>query len=1081
MSTQQVENIHRLSFLQEGLLFHSVEDPGAAFYVDQVTYRLTGRLDLGLFRRAWELIARRHAVLRTSFHWKSISELVQVVHANAMVPVQVLDWRQASPAVVAGELDAFLRADRRQGFDLERPPLIRVTLIRLTDLEHRFVFHYHHMLLDAWSGLMVLDEVLGCYDDLAADRAPEVTAAPSFHDYVSWVRNQDLAAAERYWRSALRGVTEPTFLPLIRPACASGPAQADDSPDNPEETIAVPAATVGRLRRVARERQVTLGALLHTCWALLLARYCGRDEVVFGVTMSSRPAELDRVAETAGLFISTLPVRVRLGPDETVAVACGRVQRQLSELRTYDFSPLAQIQQWSQLPAGAPLFETIMTILNVPGIDALQRREGAVTLSDGSYRYRTNYPLSLLVIPESDELSLRVGYDPGRVDGNDVVRLLRHLHTIVAAVAADPGLRVADVPVVADSERELLLSAWSNGPASNDNGRLAHQLIEDVADSAGEATAISHDESKLSYAELDRRANQLAHHLRSLGAGPETVLGLCLPRSVQQIVSMLAVLKAGGCFLPLDPEYPQARLAAMLAAARVTIVITDRERRARLPGPDGDGRTVLLDADQAQISAWPTGRPEPAGHRDNPAYVIYTSGSTGQPKGVMVQHRGLANLIQAQVRRFGLCPADRVLQWASPTFDASVFEVMLALGAGATLHVADAERVAPGSNLADLLRTERITALTITPSALAATAAEGLPDLRLLIVAGEAVPADLAHRWTSGRRMVNAYGPTETTVWATAADCVGGEVPPPIGTPVDNLVVRVLDETCRPVPAGVPGELYIGGVALARGYLGQPAQTAARFVPDPFSAAPGARLYRTGDMVSWRTDGQLAFLGRRDRQVKVRGFRVEITEVESALRSQDGIAECAVVAQSSDGTGPADTLAAYVVSDGDPPEPGALREGLERLLPSWMVPTVFTPLDRLPLTASGKLDEKALQAVTGTAAGARRGLPRRPPQTMAEQAVAMLWADVLKADEIGLDDDFFELRGNSIKATQVVARVRRSWQVELPLRTVFEARTVEQFALLLERALAEQLSGDPGTDGPAATPSAGNSDVGDEQ
>lgn len=1055
MSVAQVPGVYRLSFLQEGLLFHTVDDPDAACYVDQVVYELDGDLDVGLLDRAWQALTRRHAVLRTSFHWKGISELVQVVHEEAAVRTRVLDWRDEPAAERDAALAGFLRADRLSGFALDRAPLIRLTAIRYGEREYRFVFRYHHLLLDAWSGLMVLEEAFANYDRLAAGGGPEAAPARSFHDYVAWVREQDLGAAERFWRDALRGVTEPTPVPVIRPSTVDG--ERDAGEDSTEEIAVVPPDVADALRAAAREHRLTLGALLHTCWALLLSRYAGRDDVVFGSTMSSRPADLPGAAETVGLFISTLPVRVRLRPADSVVETCRRVQREQAELARYDFSPLAQVQGWSEVPAGEPLFDTIMTVLNVPGIGALERRDGAVSLRDGKYRYRTNYPLSLLVIPAGDGgLALRAGYDPARVRRDDVTRLLGHLRTVVAAVAADPVRRVADVPLLTDAETALVLGEWAGRPAEPGE-RLAHQVLAEAAAKDPDAVAVRHGEEELSHGELDRRANQLAHHLRAAGVGPDAVVGLCLPRCVDRIVAVLAVWKAGGCFVPLDAEHPPARLAGMVAEADIRVLVTDRERRARLPRTGG--HTVLVDAHRARIDAQPAEPPEPVGGPDDLAYVIYTSGSTGRPKGVMVTHRGLVNLIRAQRGHFGLGSGDRVLQWAAATFDASVFETVLALGAGATLHVADQERVAPGRDLADLLRDERITALVVTPSALAATAAGPLPELRLLVLAGEALPADLVARWSApGRRVVNAYGPTEATVWVTAADVTPGPDAPPIGRPVDGLLVRVLDAAGRPVPVGLPGELCVGGVALARGYLGQPEQTAERFGPDPYGP-PGGRLYRTGDLVRWRPDGQLEFVGRADRQVKVRGFRIETGEVEAALRALPGVADCAVVAHASPGAAQPDTLAAYVVPKGTPVPAAELRDRLGQTLPGYLVPDVLHPVAALPLTGSGKLDEAALPAAARAAA--EPAAPAREPRSTAERAVVALWSEVLGAAEIGVDDDFFELGGNSIKATQVVSRVRRLWQVDLPLRSLFQARTVAGFATVLERALAEQPTDEP--------------------
>ncbi|MFB6719448.1 amino acid adenylation domain-containing protein [Kribbella sp. NPDC056345] len=1042
MTAPRVENIYRLTFLQEGLLFHSVEDPDAAFYVDQVTYRLTGDVDPEALRQAWQLTTERHSVLRTSFHWQGVSELVQVVHREVEVELEALDWRDRPAARHEEELEAFLQADRLSGFSLESAPLIRMMLIRLAEREYRFVFCYHHMLIDAWSGLMVLNEAFGYYDQLADGKTPEVVAARPFHDYVSWVRGQSIADAEQFWRAALAGVQDPTPIPIIGvPGGAS-----DDVRDNPEESARLSAEIVGALQQAARKHQVTVGALLQTAWALLLSRYSDRTEVVFGGTIASRPAELPGVEETAGLFISTLPVRVRLEAGDSVLAVCRRLQTDQAAMRSFDFSPLAQIQQWSEVAAGDPLFDSIMTVLNVPGIGALGERDGAVRLRAGDYRYRTNYPLSLLAIPgTAGDFTLRVGYAPDRVRQADVRRLLGHLTTIVTAIADDPSRPAAAVPMLTDAE----LAAFEVSPVAAAD-RPAHELITAVAARAGDAPAIRHQTGTMSYGELDRNSNRLAAYLRSAGVSVGDVVAISLPRSADQIVAMLAVLKAGGAFLPLDPAHPAERLTAISVEAEVKVLITSKDRRSRLPRTGG--RTVLMDAHAARIAQADDALFAVEVSSDDIAYLIYTSGSTGRPKGVMVTHGGLSNLVLAQAERFGLSGDDVVLQWAAATFDASVFDVMLALGSGACLVVADDDRVAPGRELSDLLRAENVSALTITPSALAATPVVDLPSLRLLIVAGEALPTALVAQWAPGRRMVNAYGPTEATVWVTSADVSSSSGRPSIGVPIRNAWVRVLDSAGRPVPIGVPGELYVGGAGVARGYAGRPEQTDERFRADP-----AGRIYRTGDLVRWLADGELEFVGRVDRQLKIRGFRIEPGEVENVLRQIAGVRDCAVVAQRSAAVELPDTLAAYVVVDGV--TPAEILDGLGAELPPYLVPTVVARVERIPLTVHGKLDEAALPAAAAAAKANEAGSVETPADartlSVAEEAVTALWAEILGVDAVGPDDDFFLLGGNSIKATQVVSRVRRAWQLELPIRAVFETRTVAKFAALLEEELAE--------------------------
>ncbi|MGW3496801.1 non-ribosomal peptide synthetase [Streptomyces sp. NPDC001020] len=1067
MTLESTEGVYRLSFMQQGLLYHSLVDPEAAFYVDQVVHTLDGPFDEDRFEQVWRRAMERHETLRTSFHWEGIEELVQVVHSGADLSVERHDWRDR-PGGHDRALEEFLAADRRRGFDLERPPLFRLSLVRHADDRHTFAFRYHHLLLDAWSALMVLDEVFTDYADAAATPRP---AAPPYRTYVAWLHRQDLGRAEEYWRKALRGFVEPTPLPGAVHAPTDGQRPADengggggDTRENPEEVLTLSRETTEALTSMARRHHLTLNSVLQTAWAVLLGRHSGRDDVVFGTTVSNRPPQLPGVEHTAGLFINTLPVRVRLAPGESFAAGCARLQREEGERRVHDHSPLMHVQSWSELPSGTPLFDTIMTYLNVPGIETLGGREGALRVRGGTYRYRTNYPLSVMVLPGA-ELSVRLGYDRDRYDAPAVRRLLGGLRTVLEAVAAEPERAVRDLPLLDAEEEHLLVRRWgradADGPAVGDAAVRAHDILAGAVRSRPDATALVHGPVSLTYGELSRRADQLASYLRGLGVGPDVPVGVCLERGIDLPVAFLAVLRAGGAYVPLDPAYPRERLAHMLRDAAPPVVLSHRALRDRLPR-EGQ-RTVLLDAHARTIGREPTDPVADGGvHPDNLAYVIYTSGSTGAPKGTLLTHRGLVNLMAAQRETFALTGHDRVLQWASTSFDASVFEMVMALSAGAELHLAGREEVLPGPGLVRLLTDAGITALTIPPSALAALPEAAPPGLRLLVTAGEALPGALVDRWADGRRMVNAYGPTETTVWATWQEVRAGAGAPPIGAPVPGFRAYVLDASLRPVPVGAVGELHLSGLGVARGYLGLAARTAAAFLPDPYGP-PGARMYRTGDLVRWRQDGTLVFTGRADDQVKLRGFRIEPGEIEAALAAHPDVAECAVVVRQAAGPGTdsADArLLAYAVLRPDAAERGpaagdGLRTHLEKLLPEHMVPSVVVVLDRMPLTGNGKLDRAALPSPEQAAGDDGKVRPR----TETEEFVAGIWCEVLGVTDPSVVDDFFAAGGNSIKATQLGSRISRAAQVDVPLREVLRARTIEKCALLVEEALARQLEG----------------------
>jgi amino acid adenylation domain-containing protein len=1039
MTTADVESLYRLSFAQQGLLYHSLADPVSAFYVDQVVYTVDGPLDVGAFTDAWRQAMTRHAVLRTSFHWRGLDDFVQVVHAEADLPIRVYDWT-GSPS---GRFQQFLAEDRKQEFDLDRPPLWRLTLVRTGPDRHRFVFRYHHVLLDAWSALMLLDEVFTHYPRLAAGvHLPVVEPARTYRDYVAWLHSQDMTAAEEYWREALRGFTEPTPLPATRTA-------PPDGRENPEQRLELPADVAEGLRTLGRDHRVTLNSVMQAIWAVVL-RQPDTGDVVFGTTVTNRPAELDGIQETLGLFINTVPSRVRASGKDTFLDCCRRIQRDLTERRRYDHSPLADVQGWSEVPGGRRLFETIMTFLNVPGIEYLdgRGRVGDLVVSDGDYRYRTNYPLSIMVIPGAG-ISLRMGYDPKRVDDEAVRGLLGRIESVARAVATAPEIRIADIPLLTADEQQTMLRDWNDTALETSDAHSLHELFARQAAATPDATALAYHDERITYRELDEKANQLANHLTGQGVQLDDRVGLCLTRGPELIVAMLGIMKAGGGYVPLDPAYPDERLAYMAGDAQLRVLVTERDLRDRLPR--GGWRTVLVDAHHRTISRQSTEAPQVGVTPDNLAYVIYTSGSTGKPKGTMVAHRGLVNLAAAQRARFGTTPGDRVLQWASASFDASAFEIVMALTAGATLLLADQQELAPGPGLARLLGGARITMLVIPPSALAAVAPEPLPDLRMLVVAGEALPASLVERW-AGRTVSNAYGPTETTVWVSSHECQAGPDDPLIGTPIGNTQVYVLDAGLRPVPVGVAGELYVGGPTLARGYLGRAALSSARFVANPFGGK-GSRLYRTGDVVRWTGSGELEFRGRRDSQIKLRGVRIETGEIESVLRRHPSVADAAVVVAEPDDP----RLVAYcVLGKGVERDEEALRGFLGRLLPGNLVPAAFLFVDAIPLTANGKRDLSALPSLAEYDQGADDGYIA--PRTPGEELLAEIWAGVLGTDRIGVTDDFFRLGGNSIKGTLLTSRIQRACDVELPLRTLMKLRTIENCAAELEQALARQLA-----------------------
>ncbi|WP_051856245.1 non-ribosomal peptide synthetase [Streptomyces sp. NRRL B-1347] len=1057
-----VEDVLPVTPFQEGLLFHALYDTaGADVYTAQFAFELTGDLDAaaaGALRAAAHELVRRHPALRSAFRQRGADGAwTQVVARD--VP---LDWRETDlsdldPAARRDRLDEILAADRAERFDVSAPRLVRFGLLRLAADRHVLVLMNHHVVLDGWSTALLMSELFTLY----TRGAQALPAVRPFRDHLGWITRQDHDETLRAWTDALAGVDEPTLL-----AAPAGAAL----PQRPERvSVDFSAELTQRLLAAARARGLTLNTLVQGAWGILLGALTGRDDVVFGATVSGRPADLPGAEDVVGLLINTVPVRVRPTPGTTAAELLAAVQTEQAALTPHHHVALTDLHTATGLGA---LFDTCLVFENYPvDMAALRLPGGGIGVTDVTVRDGAHYPLRLVVLPghhDGGQLRIALDHRPDVLGREETERVGRRLHRLLDALATDPDTPLARLDLLAPEERAQVLTGW-NATAHPVPDTTLPALVEEQAARTPGAAALHHDGTTWTYAELNARANQLAHHLRERGARPEAKIGVALERSPELVLALLAVVKTGAAYVPLDPDYPASRTAQILADAAPELVLTTTALAPRLPA----GTPALaLDSDDttARVRSCPDTDPDterPTGR--TPAYVIYTSGSTGRPKGVVVEHAAIVNRLVWMQHQYGLDATDRVLQKTPSSFDVSVWEFFWPLISGAAIVVAPPGAHREPALLARLIQDTGVTTTHFVPSMLRAftdePAARECASLRRVFSSGEALPADLVEDFQeiSGAPLHNLYGPTEAAVDVTHWTCPQQDAPRtvPIGRPVWNTQIRVLDAALRPVPPGVTGELYLAGAQLARGYLDRRDLTAERFVADPYGP-PGTRMYRTGDLGSWDAEGSVRYAGRSDHQVKIRGQRVELGEIEAALSAHPTVGQAAVAVV--DGR-----LVAYVLPVGDLPADDTtaedLRAHLAAELPAHMVPSAFLTLDSWPLTPSGKLDRKALPRP-----GFEASTSSRAPRTEREAALCALFADVLGVERVGIDDSFLDLGGHSLLATRLTSRIRAELGAEVQIKDLFEQPTVAGLAARVDGAAGRARPRLTATDRPAAVP-----------
>ena len=1031
----RIADLYPLSPMQAGMLFHDVLDPGGTKYLNQLRIDVDN-LDTARFIAAWQQMFRRHEVLRSGF--LAGEHALQWVASSVTVPIVEQDITgDPNPAKT---LDQIAEADLAKRFDVSMPPLMRFAIIKVGPGRHHFIWTRHHLLLDGWSTAKLLTDVMRVYSGASPN-----PRRGRFRDFVHWLQNRDASTSEAYWKTRLATVEQPTLL-------ADSFRRPDDGGTFSSCTRVFDTDQTALARAYASATKITLNTLVQAAWALVLKLHTGSTQVCFGATTSGRPETLPDVEETLGLFINTLPVVAQVTPGRSIRAWLGELQSQNVLSREHEHTPLFTIQKIAGC-GGRALFDSIVVFENYP-IDESFRRTGTDSLrfSVKAIRDETHYPLVLTVISEST-LSFSFGFDGKVFSGDDVERLADRFVTALTELVASaekPNAVLGDVDLLTEDEL-LRLRKWGGNLRRYPSAEPVHRLIERQAQAQPAAVALLFREDVLTYAQLDVQANRLAHRLIASGVTPEVKVGIAVERSVEMVVALLAILKAGAAYVPLDPEYPADRLAYMVEDSDIGLLLTQSWIRSRMPAREG---LRVLELDSLEFVEEPTHNPCAALNRENLAYVIYTSGSTGRPKGVGITHRSLVEHTQAAIDFFGLTTADRMLQFATLNFDGCIEQLFPPLVAGASVVLRD-PALWDSTLFHERLLAKKITVVDLTTAywllLIQDLARRGILDygeLRQVHVGGEAMPPEGLKAWRDAGlthvKLQNTYGPTEATVTASILNCqpyVDGSksLPPsmPIGLPLAGRMLWVVDEGLNCVPEGVIGELLIGGELLARGYLCRGALSSERFIADPFDGK-GNRLYRTGDLARWNSEGQLEYFGRVDHQVKIRGLRIELGEIESQLLAGTEVREAVVVAK--DGPGGA-TLIGYVSArSGKAIEPDQLRQQLSKKLPDYMVPSAIVVVEALPLNASGKVDRAALPEP-----GAEREKNFEEPQGEREKALAAIWADVLQVERVGRHDSFFELGGHSLLAARLLERMRARG-MDVPVRTLFQQPKLSAFA-----------------------------------
>ncbi|KAF0818519.1 Polyketide synthase module protein [Bacillus sp. ZZV12-4809] len=1053
-----IEDILSLSPVQKSMVFHNIYSPDSSVAVEQTIFSIISDLDVQVFKEVWQTLLNRHESLRASYHWEDLEEPVQVVHKDLDVPFKFFNWSQYTESERSDLLEKYIEKDRQTGFDISNPPLMRITVIQEGDQAFEVIWTHHHLQLDGWCNSILLKEIGELYNAYCAGAEIDLGDAVPYKEYVKWLCKQDDHNLEIFWKEQLKGFKTPLRFGDI----FTKKAEVTNSPTYGDVIFNISSKKKEELQNFAKDHKLTLSTLIQGAWAILLNQYSNESDVVFGVTSSGRPADLNRSDQMIGCFMNTLPFRTKLHQNMSLTSWLKDLQLKLVEMRQYEHASLADIRKWSEVPRNSALYdlyESIVIVENYPFDEALKDGIGKLQVESVRVEEQMDYPI-VLYCNLQPELHFKLLYDRRFLNEKEARQLITHLTNILWEMMRGHDIKMNDITMLSEYEKSFLLK--ENNQTHLDYPHACfHDLFAEQVKKRNNEPAVIQGDQVLTYKEMDTLSNQLAHKLIREGIGPDSPVGIYLERSPKMAVCILAILKAGGAFLPIDADYPGDRVNLMLTDAKVPILLSQSSLVEKVPVHDGN--TILIDKEWDTLELEPKHTPNTEVKPDNLAYVIYTSGSSGKPKGVMMPHEAVVSHSIDIINQFNLVPEDRVLQFSSISFDISLEQIFSTFAAGSTLVFRDKDLWTPSQfskrcaeldlsviNLPTSYWAEIVQAWHSRP--------QEIPDcnLKIVVVGGEQMPAEKVKLWEQMKlehvNLLNAYGPAETAMTSTLYKVSGNGTKSgdlkfiPVGKPLANRRIYILNDQLKPVPAEVKGEIHIGGIPLARGYLNKPQMTQDKFIEDPYHTGYGSKLYKTGDIGKVLPDGNIQVLGRKDDQLKIRGHRIDIGEIEATLSQYKQFTEAVVVAKERD-TGEKYLVMFYVTSSNDI-DKASIRTLLAKKVPEYMIPSFFLKMDKFPLSPNGKIDRKALSAMKVDVDFAEQV---QKPTNEIQKRLLDIWEKILGIKGIGINHHFFEVGGQSLSAITLVSKINMEFGVELPLADVFESPTIAELSLIIEK------------------------------